>query len=179
MNFFRKLFSKPKKQAYNFREFNQPAIRRNRHPENEQGDFYVVNEECILCGAPEVEGRGLIEHSKKDGYGSCFFKKQPETEEEVEHAINAILVSCIGALRYGGKDENILRKMYELGLSGQCDYVPNGAYRLTICNRVSFYYEGAIANIAKAVAGKFARQSYYKVVDFEYDKTSHFSFSVR
>ena len=37
------------------------------------GDFYVTKDECITCGAPEAEAPDIIEHSKKDEYGQCFF----------------------------------------------------------------------------------------------------------
>jgi len=58
-------------------------------------------------------------------YGHCYFKKQPKTEDEIEKAINTIAVSCISGLRYGGTDEKILKRLYEIGEGGQCDYKPN------------------------------------------------------
>jgi hypothetical protein len=93
-----------------------------RHPENVRGDFYVENGVCITCGAPEAEAPDLIEHSKRDEYGHCFFKKQPQTEDEINRAINAIAVSCISSLRYGGTDERILRKLYAMGCQNECDH---------------------------------------------------------
>ena len=72
-----------------------------RYHENSQGDFYVENGVCTSCGAPQAEAPDLIDHSKLE-YGHCYFKKQPETDEEIERAINAIAVSCISGLRYGG-----------------------------------------------------------------------------
>ena len=79
----------------------------NRYPENSNGDFYVENQVCTACGAPEAEAPDLIEHSKLE-YGHCYFKKQPQTPEELDRAINAMSVSCISGIRYGGKDEFIL-----------------------------------------------------------------------
>lgn len=93
----------------------------DRYPENVQGDFYVQNQACISCGAPQAEAPDLIEHTKLD-YGHCYFKKQPETQEEIERAINAMSVSCIAGIRYGGKDKSILKRMYESGLQAECDY---------------------------------------------------------
>lgn len=58
-------------------------------------------------------------------YGHCYFKKQSKTEDEIERAINAIAVSCISGLRYGGTDEKILKRLYEIGEGGQGDYKPN------------------------------------------------------
>ena len=103
-------------------------VKPDRYPENSQGDFYVANEVCISCGAPEAEAPGLIEHSTLR-YGHCYFKKQPKTEEEIERAINAIAVSCISGLRYGGTDENILNRLYEIGESAQCDNKPTSKYK--------------------------------------------------
>jgi hypothetical protein len=92
-----------------------------RYPENVEGDFYVENQVCITCGAPEAEAPDLIEHSKKD-YGHCYFKKQPETPDEIERAIQAMAVSCIAGIRYCGKNVTIIKRIYELGLQAECDY---------------------------------------------------------
>jgi hypothetical protein len=91
-----------------------------RYHENSQGDFYVECGVCTSCGAPQAEAPDLIDHSKQDGH--CYFKKQPETEEEIERAINAISVSCISGLRYGGTNEKILKRLYEIGEGEQCDH---------------------------------------------------------
>ncbi len=130
----------------------------------------------LPAAPPKRKGRALIEHSKT---GHCYFKKQPETDGEVEHAINAISVSCIGALRYGGKEENILRKIYELGLNEYCDYKPIGDYSLVIRNIVTFYFGGAINDLGKTIAEEFANQTYYKVVDYLCEKQREFSFTLR
>lgn len=113
MKFFKKIFStKAKGKGLPFRE---------RYPENSIGDFYVENQVCITCGAPEAEAPDLIEHSKLE-YGHCYFKKQPTTVDELNRAINAMQVSCISGIRYGGKDKEILKRLYELGLQAECDY---------------------------------------------------------
>ncbi|WP_230144871.1 MULTISPECIES: ferredoxin [unclassified Pedobacter] len=92
-----------------------------RYPENSIGDFYVENQVCITCGAPEAEAPDLIEHSKLE-YGHCYFKKQPTTADELDRAINAMQVSCIAGIRYGGKDKGLLKRLYDLGLEAECDY---------------------------------------------------------
>jgi len=96
-----------------------------RFPENSLGDFYVENQVCITCRAPEAEAPDLIDHSKEE-YGHCYFKKQPQTLDELDRAISAMQVSCISGLRYGGKDEDILRRLYKEGLAHACDHKPNG-----------------------------------------------------
>ncbi|MBB2145393.1 hypothetical protein GM921_07855 [Pedobacter sp. LMG 31464] len=92
---------------------------RPRHELNVQGDFYVEKDSCTLCGAPEVEAMGLMAHSA----GGCYFIRQPETEEEIEQAINAIAVSCVSAVRYGGTDQKIIKRLYALKLESECDYI--------------------------------------------------------
>lgn len=91
-----------------------------RYPEGEQSDFYVENA-CITCGAPQEEAPDLIAHSEAY-HGHCYFKKQPQTPEEIERAINAICVSCIASIRYGGKNEAIIKRLYEHRRADQCDY---------------------------------------------------------
>ena len=90
---------------------------RQRHPLNVAGDFYVEKDACILCGAPEVEADGLMGNSDE----GCYFIRQPQTAEEIEHAINAVAVSCISAVRYGGTDQLIIKKLHDLGSGTECD----------------------------------------------------------
>jgi hypothetical protein len=106
----------------NFFKRRSSEIKRNheRFPENSEGDFYVENQVCITCRAPEAEAPDLINHSKSE-YGHCYFKKQPETPEELDRAISAMQVSCISGIRYGGNNELILKRLYELGLENECD----------------------------------------------------------
>jgi hypothetical protein len=92
----------------------------DRYPQNSKGDFYVEKNGCITCGAPYAQAPDLIEHSKND-QGHCYFKKQPQTDEEIEKAISAIAVSCVGALRYGGTDQKIIKRLADLGCIDQCD----------------------------------------------------------
>ncbi|QNN40473.1 MULTISPECIES: ferredoxin [Pedobacter] len=113
MEFLKKIFSKKTKEN----DIPLPE----RYPENSMGDFYVENQVCIACGAPEAEAPDLMEHSKIE-YGHCYFKKQPTTTDELDRAINAMQVSCISGIRYGGKDKAILKRLYDLDLQTECDY---------------------------------------------------------
>jgi hypothetical protein len=56
---------------------------KDRYPLN-KGDFYINNGDCIACGAPQAEAPDLINHGKAEGH--CYFRKQPETETELDHA---------------------------------------------------------------------------------------------
>ncbi len=125
MGLFRKIFSKKAtkiplmipKEISNDNFLKIPE----RYFENSKGDFYVENQVCISCGAPEAEAPDLIEHSKLE-YRHCYFKKQPTTADELDRAISAMQVSCISGIRYGGKDQAILKRLYNLGLKAECDY---------------------------------------------------------
>jgi hypothetical protein len=90
-----------------------------RHRQNADGPFYVVNGECISCGAPEMHAPTLISH---DAQGHCFFTRQPTSAKETNEAIKSTWASCCGALRYSGTHRETLIRLAELGLAGQCDF---------------------------------------------------------
>jgi hypothetical protein len=46
----------------------------------------------------------------------CYFKRQPETADEIDRACQAVLVSCCGAVQYGGDDPAIEARLSELNL---------------------------------------------------------------
>jgi hypothetical protein len=96
----------------------KPATR-ERYSQNAAGDFYVEKDLCLQCMAPEVEAPELMGFDKKSG--NCYFKKQPATPEELEHAIAAVSVSEIQGLRYAGNNQYVLRRLRELGASDCCD----------------------------------------------------------
>ncbi|WP_298537862.1 ferredoxin [uncultured Algibacter sp.] len=113
MDFLKKIFSIKTKE--------NSLARKERYPENSKGDFYVENQACITCGAPESVAPDLIEHSKLE-HGHCYFKRQPTTADELDRAISAMQVSCIAGVRYGGKDQEILKRLSDLNLQAECDY---------------------------------------------------------
>jgi hypothetical protein len=137
----------------------------DRHPENAEGDFYSMDGVCISCGAPEAEAPGLIAHSIKDG-GHCHFKRQPQTPEEVEQAIQALAVSCIASIRYGGKDEAILKRLYEMGFSEECDHKPVGNYGPLAWDKAQFRYKGDL------------QEFYNKLVDLQKKQWRHLNFTI-
>ncbi len=79
------------------------------HPQNAEGPFYVENGECITCGAPHAVAPDLM--GWNEDHSHCFFRKQPSTPGEVDRAIQAIGMSCCGALRYRGDDEDICKRL--------------------------------------------------------------------
>jgi hypothetical protein len=87
-------------------------MEQRRYPLNAVGDFYVADGMCIACTAPEHEAPDLMAHdpSAHAGY-HCYFKRQPKTPEELERAIRAVAVGCCGAVRYGGRDPEVIRRL--------------------------------------------------------------------
>jgi hypothetical protein len=101
---------------------SQPARFTEPYPKNAPGAFYVENNECIACGAPHAVAPDLMEWdhipSPHGGtYPHCYFKRQPKTPEELQQAIEAIAVSCCGAIRYRGADPEICKRLKERGCS--------------------------------------------------------------
>jgi hypothetical protein len=93
-------------------------MKHKRTPLNAKGDFYVEKDTCLICMAPEHEAPGLMGYDEETG---CYFKRQPQTPEEIEHAVEAVWVSCVQALRYAGNDPVILEKLRAKGCKSRCD----------------------------------------------------------
>ena len=91
------------------------------YPKNAPGDFYVQNGYCLKCEAPYYEAPDLMAHDDEGDNPHCYFKRQPETPEEVERAVMACHVSCVRAVRYAGKNPKILKRFLELGRVDACD----------------------------------------------------------
>jgi ferredoxin len=96
-----------------------------RTPLNAEGDFYVVKDMCITCIAPHQEAPELM--GLDDDMG-CYFRRQPQTPEELIDAIEAVWVSCVQALRYSGNDPAILERLRAKGCKSQSDVLsPDGS----------------------------------------------------
>ncbi len=153
----------------------------DRYSENSQGDFYVEDGVCTSCGAPQAEAPDLIDHSKFE-YGHCYFKKQPETDGEIERAIQAIAVSCIAGLRYGGTEEKILKRLYEIGQADQCDHKPIGNYKTLIWDTVIFQFEGSIKELSELITTQIVLgQTHLKkqIINFKFESDNYFEFIYR
>jgi hypothetical protein len=99
---------------------------RRRYPENTPGPFYVERDRCIICLAPEREAPDLMGFAEgtagRSSESHCFFRKQPRTPDEIDRAVAALRVACCVALRYAGRDPEVLARLRELGLADQCDH---------------------------------------------------------
>ena len=82
---------------------------RHRFRKNVPGPFYTTGD-CLACDAPEHEAPDLL--APLIGNNSdTYFVRQPSTPDEVERACRALEVCCVAALRYGGSDPNIIRRL--------------------------------------------------------------------
>ena len=112
----------------------------NRFSKNAPGPFYVGDGECITCLAPEHAAPDLIGFDEEANH--CFFKKQPSTSEEYEHAMQAVWVSCCAAVRYSSDDPEVLYQIERAKDAFQKKVKP------------SFNAEQRMAKIAKEEANK-------------------------
>jgi hypothetical protein len=81
------------------------------HLQSVPGDFYVVNGECLSCGAPQEVAPDLIGWAANSEYEHCIWKKQPETMAEMEQAIAGFNAACCGSHRYAGSDPAIMSRI--------------------------------------------------------------------
>ncbi len=97
-----------------------------RFPKNAQGDFYTTGSQdrngewcgdCLACGLPENEAPDLLAKLNETNIDT-YFIKQPVTSEEINRAIAATKVCCVDAVRYGGKDKDIISRIHP----SLCDY---------------------------------------------------------
>ena len=94
-----------------------------RHPMNVPGPFYVVNEGCLACTAPEHVAPDLMAHVESPYY-HCYFKKQPTTLDELEQACQAVLVACCEMVRYASNDPHVMARLEQLCMASSCDQPP-------------------------------------------------------
>jgi len=81
------------------------------HPQSAPGDFYVVNNECVSCGAPHTVAPELIGWAENVDQSHCVWKRQPQTAQEIEDAIGVILVSEVACHRYAGDDQRVIDRL--------------------------------------------------------------------
>ena len=81
----------------------------HRFRKNVPGPFYTTGD-CLACDAPEHEAPDLLAPLTGNN-ADTYFVRQPTTPDEVERACRALEVCCVAALRYGGTDPNIIRRL--------------------------------------------------------------------
>lgn len=90
-----------------------------REPTSAPGDFYVENQCCISCGVPQMVAPDLIGWANDDR-GVCYWKKQPETPDEMRQAFAIFDGQEAGCHRYAGHNPEIQRRV---GFEN-CDHAP-------------------------------------------------------
>lgn len=75
----------------------------------------------MACGAPEAVAPTLMNSLDDPDSTHCYFRRQPETADETAQAIDAVLVSCCGAVRYGGSNERVIGALRRGGSARACD----------------------------------------------------------
>jgi hypothetical protein len=96
-----------------------------RVPENAPGDFYVTAGVCTQCCLPHGEAPELMNETTAE-FDECYFRRQPQTPDEIERAANAMCVSETCALRYAGNDPAVIAKLRARKLAWLCDRTPEG-----------------------------------------------------
>lgn len=90
---------------------------KRKHPsvkENVDGDFYVEEGCCTMCGVPDSVAPTLFggfDVSGKATHEQCFVKKQPETPEELKQMLTVLDSQELGCVRYCGKDKKIKERI--------------------------------------------------------------------
>lgn len=82
------------------------ASQYEREPMSAPGDFYVENHCCLSCGVPQAVAPDLIGWSD-EGMTHCYWKKQPETPQEMRQAFAIFDGQELGCHRYAGADAEI------------------------------------------------------------------------
>jgi hypothetical protein len=80
-----------------------------RFAKNALGPFYTTGG-CLACGAPEAEAPELFAPLEGENYGT-YFARQPLAPGEVERACRAAEICCVKAVRYGGGEPVIIRRL--------------------------------------------------------------------
>ena len=81
-----------------------------RHPESVPGDFYIEQGCCMACGVPEAIAPDLVAHDEGQ-YWHCYWKKQPQTPDELDRAVEILHTQELGCHRYGGTDASIIHRL--------------------------------------------------------------------
>ena len=60
------------------------------HPLSIKGKFYVLTDDCDICGMCETEAPNNFKLDEADCYNGAFVFKQPETHDEQEQCKSAV-----------------------------------------------------------------------------------------
>ncbi len=94
--------------------------------ENVEGDFYVEEGCCTMCGVPQAEAPELFggfDDKCNATHDQCFVKKQPNNNEELNKMINTLATQELLCIRYCGSDLEIKKRIKEVGEENQIDWI--------------------------------------------------------
>jgi hypothetical protein len=92
---------------------------RPRYHLNVSGPFYVEDGCCLASCIAVAEAPDLLELDRTQNH--CYFKRQPQTPEEVKDVLRTMKFAEADCLRYEGTDNAILRKLAEMHLAFDSD----------------------------------------------------------
>jgi hypothetical protein len=103
------------------------------------GDFYVQDVCCTSCGVPQAEAPDLVGWANED-HTLCYWKKQPETPEELDRAIRVLNAQELMCHRYAGKDPYVLHRVdphccdyfHQVAKRGPQPKIPMASFQLTL-----------------------------------------------
>jgi hypothetical protein len=113
----------------------------------------VENECCVGCGVPQVVAPDLVGWNN-DKNPSCYWKKQPETPDEMRQAFAIFDGQEVGCHRYAGHDPAILARVG----SENCDYPPPGEIFLRMATGRELEVLGAGSALARMRTRRLRRQ---------------------
>ena len=88
----------------------------NKH--NSANGFYC-GEDCLLCDAPCAIAPDNFTYAGEGRDRTCYVKRQPENDNELERMLDAMEFSEVENIHYGGSDPKILGRMNARGLVRQ------------------------------------------------------------
>jgi hypothetical protein len=94
------------------------------YQKNVEGPFYV-SDQCIICGLSKETAPNNIDWDCSAGCEecpkSCYIKKQPEDDMELEQMLEAMLGSEVENIRYCGTNSEVLNRLRSAGFARLCD----------------------------------------------------------
>jgi hypothetical protein len=113
----------------------------------------------MACGVPHVVAPDLVGWTGEGKMQHCVWKKQPETEAELERAIAVLETQELGCHRYAGTDPAILDRI----LSTCCDYPMQSSSALhdesttdSVAPRFALLddHPGVVTRLLRAIVGR-------------------------
>jgi len=95
-----------KRRKFTIGNANPFSQAKERHPLSVVADLYVKKRCCTACGVPDVTAPDLIGWTDEK-VSHCYWRRQPETEAELEQAFKLLDHQELGCHRYAGTDPKI------------------------------------------------------------------------